>query len=179
MNERVIIELLASCDSTHDLARERLGTDQRVVAIQSLSQRVGRGREGRMWIDDGGAGGCLLLSLALLRPGNVELLDGLSVRIATSITRSLADVGVLGLGVKHPNDLVTPIGEKVGGVLVDATTMGDVIEHMVLSIGMNVTWSPDLSGQSTACLADIGVPPELSALAHLVANAMLDAVIER
>lgn len=171
------IELVSECHSTHDLVVERLTSGLSCVAVRALTQHAGRGRNGRGWVDDDGAGGCLLLSVACARPGAAQHLDGLSVRIAGAVAGAITALGGSTLRVKYPNDLVTADGSKVGGVLVDSVTVGNRIERVVMSVGLNVTWSPDLEDRPTACLADIGYAPEVRALADEMCTRLVGAVI--
>ena len=55
------------------------------------------------------------------------------------------------LGLKWPNDLITPEGRKLAGILLEAEVRGGSVRRAVLGIGLNVTAAPG----GAACLADL------------------------
>jgi BirA family biotin operon repressor/biotin-[acetyl-CoA-carboxylase] ligase len=103
--------------------------------IVAEEQTAGRGRTGRRWFTRQGTG--LALSL-VLRPHDLEqgMLCGLTVLGALAVVESIDDLGGEAW-IKWPNDVLLE-GRKVAGVLVEASWMGDVLEHVVLGIGVNV-----------------------------------------
>lgn len=176
MMEPLPITTVNTCASTHDLAVELCGDNQRLMIVQAASQTAGRGRAGRLWVDDGGKGGSLLLTVVVRDLEGVSRLDGLSVRSAQRIVDALTDCGARDLRVKDPNDIVTVRNEKVGGLLVDAVTQGDRVQRVVMSIGLNVTWAPNLPDRATASIHDVGVVMSIEAIAQRVAAALIASV---
>ncbi|MGH2699362.1 MAG: biotin--[acetyl-CoA-carboxylase] ligase [Actinomycetota bacterium] len=97
------------------------------------TQTAGRGRWGRSWLSQPGAG---LLFSVVLRPSSVEpglltTAGGLAVARAIEVTSGLRAT------LKWPNDVL--IGErKVSGVLVEATSAGHATNAVVLGAGINL-----------------------------------------
>jgi BirA family biotin operon repressor/biotin-[acetyl-CoA-carboxylase] ligase len=93
-------------------------------------QTAGRGRLGRVWIDEPGAG--LSFSVSLTPPPPLRRWPELTLIAANAI------VSVLGpdASIKEPNDVLLG-GRKVAGIL--AETHG---ERVVLGIGVNVGVAP-------------------------------------
>jgi len=94
-------------------------------------QTAGRGRHGRHWVSDPGAG--LWLSTVLRGvsdPTRVPPIAALAVR---DVARQLGD---LQLSIKWPNDVLATDGRKIAGIL--AEVVGDAV---VVGIGINVDYS--------------------------------------
>jgi BirA family biotin operon repressor/biotin-[acetyl-CoA-carboxylase] ligase len=92
-------------------------------------QTEGRGRLGRVWVDEPGAG--LALSVVLRPPEPVRRWPELTLVAA----RAVADAIGGGAEIKDPNDVLVG-GRKVAGILAEAG------EHVVLGIGVNVGVAP-------------------------------------
>jgi BirA family biotin operon repressor/biotin-[acetyl-CoA-carboxylase] ligase len=92
-------------------------------------QTAGRGRLGRTWLDEPGAG--LLLSVALYPPPPVARWPELTLVAA----RAVADAIGPRAAIKFPNDVLVG-GRKVAGILAEAGT------RVVLGIGINVRAIP-------------------------------------
>ena len=88
-------------------------------------QTEGRGRLGRVWVDEPGTG--LTVSLVLRPPPPVARWPELTVVAAEAVAAAIGS----GAAIKHPNDVLVG-GRKVAGILAEA---GD---HVVLGIGVNV-----------------------------------------
>jgi len=92
-------------------------------------QTEGRGRLGRVWVDEPGGG--LALSVVLRPPPPVARWPELTLVAARAVTGAIGD----GATIKDPNDVLVG-GRKVAGILAEA---GD---HVVLGIGVNVGTAP-------------------------------------
>ncbi len=88
-------------------------------------QTEGRGRLGRVWVDEPGAG--LTFSVALYPPGPVADWPELTLVAAAAVAAAIGDIAT----IKHPNDVLVD-GRKVAGILAEAG------ERVVLGIGVNV-----------------------------------------
>ncbi len=96
------VEVLKEVDSTNSelMRRARSGQTDPVLLV-AQSQTAGRGRLGRQWHAQ--AGDALTFSLGLmLHPADWS---GLSLAVGLSVVESLDPQGVLGLGLKWPNDI--------------------------------------------------------------------------
>jgi len=98
-------------------------------------QEQGRGRRGRSWF--GRAGDSLQFSVLLrppLRPQEATLIPLLA---ATSVYRALKGLGIEGVGIKWPNDVLID-GRKLCGVLCEMSVDMEGIQFAMLGIGLNV-----------------------------------------
>ena len=130
------IRFLQNTGSTNDDALAWATEDADDLSLVVADEQTsGRGRLGRRWITPPGT--ALALSL-ILHPTPIEsehfaLLSGLG---ALALTRLLKDHG-LAASIKWPNDVLIA-GRKVAGILVEAVWLGDIVESVVVGIGVNV-----------------------------------------
>jgi len=97
-------------------------------------QTAGRGRLGRVWIDEPGSS---LLASVVLRPTRpVRLWPTLTPVAGTATADAIAAVTGRRPSIKPPNDLLVD-GAKVAGILAEA--VGD---RILLGIGVNVRAAP-------------------------------------
>ena len=156
------------CDSTQDEVADRL-TDADagdVVAVSADSQRMGRGRDQRVWQDP--PGDALMLSVGRRGPLPVSVLEDLPRRVAQSLL-SLGDQ----LHWKAPNDLVDSAGAKVGGILVDARTVGTEVEQVIVGVGLNLGGEPfeTADGRAATTLEALGIArPGAAVVATAIAS---------
>ena len=108
--------------------------------ILAEQQTAGRGRRGRRWITP--FGGSLCLSVGWQLEQGVSALEGLSLAVGVVVVEALQSLGVTGLSLKWPNDLLLA-GRKLGGILLEIG--GDLSGqcHLVLGLGLNVAMSPE------------------------------------
>ncbi len=111
--------------------------------LVALNQTAGRGRRGRRWLSD--SSGSLTFSLLWrFDRKSAQQLSGLTLVVALAVCRALESLGIDGLALKWPNDLLRH-GRKVAGILVElAETSGDDISA-VIGIGLNVSLDDALS----------------------------------
>ena len=137
--------------STNDRARERLtGGDDGVVVVADV-QTAGRGRRGRSWESPAGVNLMLSVGLALNLSADVAWQLGASAALAVRA----AAAPWAELKVKWPNDLVTPAGEKVAGLLLETALAGDRVVQAIVGIGINVNWEraempPEIAARATS-----------------------------
>ena len=131
------IECMDEIDSTNSEAERRLAAGQEApFGILARTQRAGRGRLGRQWHNV--QSGNLYLSLAFrpfippVRLKPFTLWMGLA--LCAHIERALG----LKLGLKWPNDLQSPDGRKVAGMLTEARLDADTVRELVFGIGFNL-----------------------------------------
>ena len=115
------------------------GTTQRMLPEQAAHgavalaehQTEGRGRFGRVWVDEPGAG--LAVSGVLLPPPPVRHWPELTLVAAEAVAGAIGP----GTTIKEPNDVLLD-GRKVAGILAEAEDGARV----VLGIGVNVGSAP-------------------------------------
>ncbi len=128
----VAVERCASTmDLTHQLAAEGAPHGMVVVAEE---QGAGRGRTGKVWTSSRGAG--VWTSILVRRP--LEAPAGvLSLRVGLALAATL-DARASGMiQLKWPNDLFLA-QRKLAGVLTEARWRGDMLEWIVVGVGVNV-----------------------------------------
>jgi BirA family biotin operon repressor/biotin-[acetyl-CoA-carboxylase] ligase len=94
-------------------------------------QTAGRGRLGRVWVDEPGAG--LSFSVVLIPPPPVRRWPDLTLVAAEAVAGAIGPDAT----IKEPNDVLLD-GRKVAGILAEARES----ERVVLGIGVNVGTSP-------------------------------------
>ena len=113
-------------------------------------------------------------------------MGALSLAIGVSALRSLQSLGIGGVRLKWPNDLVTEQG-KLGGILIEMRTESGGPVHVVIGIGLNVALPADLrarlAGLGTAAadlasLASPAWPPARAAVTAALLREGLGAVRE-
>lgn len=123
-------------DSTNDeckkLAEQGAAHGTLVVAEK---QTHGKGRRGRSWESPKGTGIWMTL---LLRP-DIEPYNssGLTLVAAMAIGKAIEEVTSLEAKIKWPNDIVVN-GKKVTGILTEMSAQPDMINYIVIGIGINV-----------------------------------------
>ncbi|AEB12615.1 biotin--[acetyl-CoA-carboxylase] ligase [Marinithermus hydrothermalis] len=146
--------------STQDALRKwaEAGAPEGALVLAE-QQTQGRGRRGRGWASPAGAG--LYFSL-LLRPAlPLTALPRLTLAAGVALAEA-AGVG----GLKWPNDLLAPDGNKLAGVLLEADLLGEEVRYVLLGIGLNVHQSPLPEG--AAYLEAYRPARRVEVLAHLL-----------
>ena len=147
--------------STNDLASAAAERgDPEGTTFVAAAQTAGRGRLGREWFSPPGAG--LYLSTIVRRPrlvpwitlaGGVAVADG--IRAATGLPVQL----------KWPNDVVAvdargfAARRKLAGLLAEASSGPQGVQHVVLGIGINVSpaaFPPELAGRAGSIEGELG-----------------------
>ena len=107
---------------------------QASVAITD-NQSMGRGRHGRIWQSPPGSGLCISVAYTFsTQPAN---LPALTLAIGLGAIDALEDLGVPGVQLKWPNDLIADDG-KLGGILTETASHTSGAISVVTGIGINV-----------------------------------------
>ena len=135
--------------STNDVAAalaERGAPHGTVVVADA--QTAGRGRHGNHWFSPAGAG--LYLSVLLRTPTPPVL----TLAAGVAVAEALRCVTGLDATLEWPNDVVvaTPAAaRKVAGILVEAVTVHDRVDRVIVGIGVNLrdaAWPPELADRA-------------------------------
>lgn len=131
------VRWFATTGSTNDAALEWINRGaQDGCLVAADTQTAGRGRLGRRWITEPGAG--LAFSLVLRpQPWEAERLGLLSPLGALAVSWALEHDFGLQSEIKWPNDVLLG-GRKVCGILLEAAWVGDSLRGVVIGIGLNV-----------------------------------------
>jgi BirA family biotin operon repressor/biotin-[acetyl-CoA-carboxylase] ligase len=133
------VEVFQKIDSTNDylLNMRSPSAGQARVAIAE-SQSAGRGRRGKFWQSPRDSG--IYLSFAYTFADIPANLSSLTLAVGISVVRSLEKLGIAGLALKWPNDIVAD-GGKVGGILTETVASRNAASAVVVGIGLNVDLS--------------------------------------
>lgn len=155
----------------------------RYIALLAENQTGGRGRRGRAW--RAALGGSLCLSVATSFEPLPRDLPALTLVIGVLVRAALLERGARNLGLKWPNDLVTPRPDaaglaKVGGILVELRAEAGGPGHVVVGIGLNLRFDDAArtavahTGTVAADLQELGVDVGTR---NALAAAVIDACI--
>lgn len=127
----------AEVDSTQARAFAAIadGTAQDGDVHVATSQNDGHGRRGRSWFSPPTGG--LYASVILLQESPPRAPGAWTAAGALALLDTVVPAGATTLRLKWPNDLVTPAGAKLAGVLAEARSV-DGHQELVLGLGLNV-----------------------------------------
>lgn len=130
------LQLALQVPSTNALLLEQLAAGRgHAVALLAEQQIAGRGRRGREWLTPFGGG--IALSIGWRFDGGVQLLEGLSLAVGAALAQALESLGVEGVQLKWPNDVLCK-GKKLAGILLEVS--GDLTDRcaVVIGVGLNM-----------------------------------------
>lgn len=136
------LDVFFTIDSTsaYLMTKAKEGAPSGTVCLAE-HQSAGTGRRGRKWISPLGSN--LYCSLLWRLPDGIAGLGGLSLIMAIATIEALEGLGVTGLSVKWPNDIVSSHG-KVGGILLEVAGEQNGPCYVVVGIGLNIGMSQAL-----------------------------------
>lgn len=114
------------------------------LACTAEQQMAGRGRLGRQWVSPFARN--IYLSLMWEFSQGAAALEGLSLAVGVAASRALEQVGVKGVRLKWPNDILYE-GDKLGGILLEMVGDASGTCQVVIGIGINVAM-PAAAGQA-------------------------------
>jgi BirA family transcriptional regulator, biotin operon repressor / biotin---[acetyl-CoA-carboxylase] ligase len=124
-------EVESTLDVAHELAAAGAEAGTLVMAD---SQTAGRGRMGRTWRSEPGAG--LWLTM-IERPRDAATLDVLSLRVGLALAPVLDEFTGGPVRLKWPNDLYVD-AKKLAGILIEARWRDGSPEWVAIGIGINL-----------------------------------------
>ncbi len=128
------VHYVEKCASTQDIAEAlaRQGVPEGTIVLAEEMSK-GRGRMGREWIASKGG----LWFTIILRPRKIRYLQLLSLVAGASIVEGIE--GFLGVKtmLKWPNDVLYN-DLKLAGILVEGRVEADIVDYILLGIGLNV-----------------------------------------
>jgi BirA family biotin operon repressor/biotin-[acetyl-CoA-carboxylase] ligase len=170
-----VLEILPVIDSTNAYLMQRPHLDGGARACLAELQSAGRGRRGRSWLAPFAGGICLSLSWRFA--SSPPALTALGLAVAVMAAGALEACGMIGLGLKWPNDLLWR-NRKLGGVLIEMQGEPRGSCRVVAGIGINVKLPADAVSRIGQPVADVttalaGTPLGRSRLAGQLLNRML------
>ena len=135
-------------DSTNNAAKAYDCVDTTLFVANK--QTAGKGRMGRVWQSEEGAG--IYMSLALLPDMEVEKVMQITLISALAVREAICDFCGVSTQIKWPNDIVYE-GKKLCGILTEATVEKGVAKKVIAGIGVNVNntaFADDISQIATS-----------------------------
>jgi BirA family biotin operon repressor/biotin-[acetyl-CoA-carboxylase] ligase len=156
---------LHEASSTNDIAARYAdrGAPEGTTVV-AAAQTSGRGRLGRSWYSPPGAG--LYLSIVIR---DARAAPFLTLAGGVAVAEGVGAATGLPLEIKWPNDVVTPGSSgpsrrrKLAGVLAEASSSAEGLQHVILGIGINLraaSYPPDLGDRASSIEAELGRPVE-------------------
>lgn len=139
--------VLAETDSTSAEAARR--ADAAPLWVMARMQTIGRGRRGRVWSMPQGNFAASLVWRPDADPAAMALR---SFSASLALHDALTALGVAGLSLKWPNDVLLD-GGKLAGILLESPSPG----LLILGIGINLIAVPDPAGLETGAIAPISL----------------------
>ena len=170
------LQLLETVDSTNaEMLRGIAAGCGPGQACSAEQQTAGRGRRGREWGSPYARN--IYLSFSWEYHQGAAALEGLSLAVGVAVVRALNGLGVPGLQLKWPNDLLAN-GAKLGGVLLEMA--GDAAGRcqVVVGVGINVAMPAAAAEGIDQAWTDLthlsgGKPPGRNALLAALLNELL------
>lgn len=136
-------------DSTNIVAYELAEKGLREGAVIFADEQAkGKGRQGRAWQSPPGCG---IYMSCILRPQMTpNEISKITLMAAVAIAKAIREFTALNAMIKWPNDILIN-GKKVCGILTEMKAEQDVVDFIILGIGINVnTRSEDLPRNGTS-----------------------------
>ena len=178
VGHRVDVDVLADCSSTSSVLLERavLGAASGSVLVADR-QTAGRGRRGRVWLSAPETS--LTFSLLWRFDPRQTPLAGLSLAIGVGVKRALDALGVDGVALKWPNDVLRRRADglgKLAGVLIELSTDRRGVAA-VIGVGINLDVPPDHAGLEFPA-AGLAQPGQVAPDRHAVLAALLGELVD-
>ena len=135
------IHTFSSLESTNNYAMEQMrhnGMSHGEV-VWAKHQAKGKGQRGNVWQSEKGKN--LLFSICFM-PSDLEIGHFFMFNqvVSVAIYHFLQSLGVKGLNIKWPNDILVN-KHKIAGILTEFSTQNNTINYAVVGIGLNVNQS--------------------------------------
>lgn len=158
MRERVTpLEVLLTVDSTNRYVSEQAANEPGTTHVCVAEvQNAGRGRRGRSWVAPFGTGVCMSMSWQFVEAP--PTFSALSLAVGVATVRAFQRLGVEGVGLKWPNDLIWQ-QRKLGGILIEMRGESAGPAQVVIGLGINMRMPGPvrlmLAEQQAALIADV------------------------
>lgn len=130
------IEYFKEITSTHKYAKKiALQTNSDGKIIIAEMQTEGIGTKGRTWYT--GENKNIAMTIILKPQCRIDKLEGLTVKIAECMKKTIKGLYKIQLDIKAPNDLMLS-NKKICGILTEINMIGEKINYLLISLGFNV-----------------------------------------
>ena len=167
------IDVHFSLDSTNDFLLKKMpsGNGHGYICLAE-KQTAGKGRRGRHWISPFGCH--LYMSIGWEMPKGAGGMPPLSLVAGIEAAATLQELGIEGVGLKWPNDLLCQAG-KLGGILVEAVQTGS---QWGFVLGLGINFEAGLSHLATLDQRPGYVPRNSGVGRNKLAAALIDALVQ-
>ena len=172
----IYYELTDSTNTRAKLFAKEMSESKEPVIFIANAQSAGRGRKGRSFVSNEGAG----IYISILTYPDESAADATSVtaKAAVALARSVDDISGCETKIKWVNDLYLG-GKKLAGILVEGETdENGKIAYQVVGMGINVyknAISDEICDIATSIEGELNRAPDRSALAaKIIANFLFD-----
>ncbi|MEP7273311.1 MAG: biotin--[acetyl-CoA-carboxylase] ligase [Acidobacteriota bacterium] len=156
-----VIHQYPSLPSTNDHLKSLLEAPEFTVIVAD-EQTAGRGRRQRIWHSSPGDG---LYFSVLLRPESfTSSLALISLFAGIAVAEALVHLGVAGVDIKWPNDVLIS-GRKVSGILSEGASSAPSAARVIVGIGVNLnhaSFPAELEEAATSVFMTTGQRIEMS-----------------
>ena len=129
------LEIFSVLASTNQRAIEKALPGCNGYVCTAEQQKAGRGRRGRAWVSPFAAN--IYFSVVWEFTGGAAMLEGLSLAVGVAAAEALSEVGVEGVRLKWPNDVL--VGDKkLSGVLLEMIGDAEGPCRVIVGVGLNV-----------------------------------------
>jgi BirA family biotin operon repressor/biotin-[acetyl-CoA-carboxylase] ligase len=174
------LEIHDQLDSTNTYLMQQAGLGQASgSACLAEFQTAGRGRIGRSWFSPFAGNICLSL---LWRFDSHAAIAGLSLAVGVALVRALRKLGIEGVGLKWPNDLLWQ-DRKLGGILLEVSGEAHGSCAVVIGIGLNVRMARATAQAIDQAWVDLdqishGKPPSRNRLCATLLQELLELLAD-
>ena len=169
-----MVHYLPSCHSTNEIAQNLLasGVEDGAVVITD-DQFAGKGQAGNVWHSS--RFNNLTFSL-ILRPKALKPKEqfGITMAVSMAIIDVLSDYLPGELLIKWPNDIYFS-GRKIAGILIESNLKGQLVESLIIGVGLNVNQNDFNDINATSIYKEIGKKQNLNS----ILNKLYIAIAER
>ncbi len=144
--------------STNTIATQKAkeGAPEGTIVVAE-EQKKGRGRMGRDFICPNGG---LWFSIILRPEIKVMLATRITYLVAVAVAETINDLGSIKAEIKWPNDILIA-NKKVCGILTEMSAEIDLINYLVVGVGVNINFSAnifsgELEDKATTLLTELG-----------------------
>ena len=144
--------------STNTIAKflSKNGIENGSIVIAE-KQTAGRGRSGKSW--ESPLGG-IWLSIVLTPDVDYSKIPLITLATGVAVAKTLEEIGIENPEIKWPNDIMVN-GKKVCGILTEAITNFNTIEHVIIGVGIDANLSiedfpEELQNTTTTLEREIG-----------------------
>ena len=122
-------------DSTQEEAKRIIKKVKDGTVIIANNQTNGQGTHGKKWYTEKNSN--IIMSIILFPNIEVKKLKSITIDIANVIVDTIYELYNYKLTISYPNDIILN-GKKMGGILTNLSTQGDIAKDIIIGIGLNI-----------------------------------------